>query len=160
MKRYSVVALVCVMLIAVGSLASARQTRIGIEAGNPSVVLIVRPAPFDFKVGYDFTGIATGGGSNFLHVSADVRLIDSYRLIDFLHIFLSLGAYTQLTFAESTVQLGFGARVPVGLQAFLLNGNIELFLEIVPTFDFYPSLKAFKQWQGFFGITLPLPKLR
>ena len=159
-KKTRVLALALILIVAASSLVSARQTRIGIEVGVPSVVLVFRPSPFDFKLGYDFTGLATGGGTNFIHLSADIRLIDSYQLIDFLHLFLSLGAYTQLTIETGALGFEVGARVPVGLQAFLLNGNIEVFFEVVPTFGFFPTLEAFKQWQGWLGLTLPLPKLK
>jgi len=53
-----------------------------------------------------------------------------------------------------------GARVPIGVQAFLLDGNIEIFAEIVPTFGFLPAPSVFEVWQGWIGVTLPLPKLK
>jgi hypothetical protein len=160
-RKHRFILIVVALVILLSPSVFARQTRIGIEAGSPSLVLIVRPEPFDIKVGYDFTGLATGGaGTNFIHVSGDIRLIDSYQLIDFLHLFLSLGAYAQVQFVSGSADFALGARVPVGLQAYLLSGKIEIFVEVVPTFGFLPTLNAFDQWQGWIGVTLPLPKLR
>ncbi len=157
MRKFRVIFIALILLLVFTAVANARQVRIGIEAGNPSLVLIIRPAPFDLKFGYDFTGLATGGGGNFIHLSADIRLIDSYRLIDFLHFFMSVGAYVQIATGQ---EFDVGARVPVGVQAFLLDGNIEIFAEIVPTFGFLPAPSVFQVWQGWIGVTLPLPKLK
>lgn len=144
---FSVVAVVAV---------SARPVRLGLEFGNPTGVIIVRLQPFDFKLGYDFTGLGSSDADSFVHISGDYRIIDSYHLIDFLSLFLGAGAYMQfLSGAED--DFVFGGRIPVGLQAFLFDGVLEVFLEIAPTVKFVPTITAFDDFQGYLGFTIPIP---
>ena len=114
-------------------------------------VLIIRPAPFDFKVGYDF------GGNGWLFLSADYRILSGYQFIDFLYLFLGVGAYTQVFF-QQTDALELGLRIPFGVQVFLVDNVIELFLEVAPTVGFLPTIQAFPRWQGYFGFTILVPK--
>jgi len=127
--------------------------RLGLEFGDPIAVLIIRPAPFDFKIGYDF------GGNGWLFLSADYRIVSGYQVIDFLHLFLGVGAYTQIYF-EQAGDLELGLRIPIGLQVFLVDSVIELFLEVAPTVGFMPTIQAFPRWQGYLGFTVLLPKLK
>lgn len=127
--------------------------RLGLEFGDPQVAIIIRPAPFDFKVGYSFTDNA------WLFLSGDYRIISGYQLIDFLHLFLGVGVYGQVYF-EQADQSELGLRIPVGLQVFLLDNVLELFLEVAPTVNFIPTPTAFRRWQGWFGFTILVPRLR
>lgn len=153
--------LVALALLAASANVFAEPVRIGLEFGRPTGVIVIRPEPFDFKVGYDFTGIGEGSDAgSFIHVSADYRILSSYHLIDFLSLFLGVGAYVQIYTGSAADNVNLGARIPVGVQAFLANGTVELFLEVVPTVSFVPSITAFDQFQGFVGFTVPAPKLR
>lgn len=145
--------------VSVGAFA-AEPLRVGLEFGSPSGVIIVRPAPFDIKVGYDFTDFGTDFGSNYIHVSGDYRIIDRQPLVEFLSFFLSAGAYMQIMTGDADDTFVLGGRIPVGLQAFLLDGKIEIFLEIVPTVKLLPTILAFDDWQGFLGFTVPLSVLK
>jgi len=136
------------------SLFSVSALRLGLEFGNPSAVLVIRPAPFDIKVGYNLSGTLGSGGGDFVHVSLDYRIVDAYRLIDFLHIFAGVGAYGQVYMDTEEIRLG--ARIPVGLQAFLLKNTFEIFLEIVPTVSFLPEID-FDGFQGYIGFTIKTP---
>jgi hypothetical protein len=150
MKNSLKTAIVLVILLALSAVGASAKSkgglRLGLEFGNPSAVLIIRPAPFDFKVGYNFAG------NEYLFLSADYRIISGYQLVDVLHFFLGVGAYTLIQFDSSDFNLG--ARIPVGLQVFLVDNVVELFLEIVPTVGFVPALEAFPEWQGYIGFTI------
>jgi hypothetical protein len=76
--------------------------------------------------------------------------------VDILHFFLSVGAYTNIYFEPTEFHLG--ARIPVGLQVFLIDNVLELFLEVAPTVGFLPGLEAFPEWQGFIGFTILIPR--
>ncbi|MBN1412779.1 MAG: hypothetical protein JW969_18165 [Spirochaetales bacterium] len=152
MKKIVIIAVL--ILMCVPSLFGA--LRLGVEIGNPSVVLIVRPEPFDIKIGWNFEQSFVGHGRNFLHVSADYRIVDAYRLIDFLHFFLGLGAYAQVYTGDETT-FGIGGRVPVGLNVFLVNKTIEFFIEYAFNITFIPAFGLDTQGQGYVGITIKTP---
>jgi hypothetical protein len=152
-RSRSVWLLSALLLISVTFAAPAKDQggmRLGLEFGNPNAVLIIRPSPLDFKIGYNFTEAGN------LFLSADYRILSGYQIVNFLHFFLSLGAYVQLHFTPTTVD--FGARIPVGLQVFLIDNVLEIFLEIVPTIGFLPTIIAFPEWQGYLGFTILVSK--
>jgi hypothetical protein len=149
--------LVVALLAAVAAGASAAEPlRVGLELGSPSAVIVVRPAPFDIKIGYDFTGIGSDPGSNFFHVSGDYRIIDQRPLIEFVSFYFGAGAYMQIMTGNADDTFVLGGRLPLGLQAFFLDGKIEVFLEVVPTLKLLPSIVAFEDWHGFVGVTVPV----
>jgi hypothetical protein len=135
-----------------GAFAEEGAIRLGLEFGNPTAVIIIRPGNFDFKVGYDLR--ADGN----LFLSADYRIISGYQLVDFLHLFLGLGIYGQIFFGGADFEMG--ARIPIGLQMFLLDSVLELFAEVAPTVGFVPTIEAFPQWQGYVGFTVRVPRFR
>lgn len=157
MSKAARVLVIAVLLSAVctGALFAkgSGSLRLGLEFGDPQLALIIRPAPLDFKVGYSFTDNA------WLFLSGDYRIISGYQLIDFLHMFLGVGVYCQIYF-DQVDQSELGLRIPVGLQVFLLDNVLELFLEVAPTVNFIPELTALERWQGFIGFTILVPKLR
>ena len=150
-KVFAVLVLLLVVATATVSAADRSSLRLGLEFGDPMAVLIIRPAPFDFKIGYDF------GGNGWLFLSADYRIVSGYPVIDFLHLFLGVGAYTQIFF-QQTDALELGLRIPFGVQVFLVDNVIELFLEVAPTVGFLPTIQAFPRWQGYVGFTILVPK--
>ena len=119
------ITLILLTLAALGAFAERGTFRLGLEFGNPTAVIIIRPGNFDFKVGYD---LRTNGN---LFLSADYRIISGYQLIDFLHVFLGVGAYGQIFF-DGVSPFELGARIPIGLQVFLLDSVLELFAEKPP----------------------------
>jgi hypothetical protein len=151
-RAYKVALVLILLLVAVTATVSAqkRSLRLGLEFGDPLAVIIVRPAPFDFKVGYDFQD------SGWIFVSGDYRIISGYQLIDVLHMFLGVGAYIQIPFDDGDLE--FGAQIPVGLQVFLINNVLELFLEVAPTVGFVPTIEAFPRWLGYAGFTILIPR--
>jgi hypothetical protein len=156
-KRAFKVFVVLVVLFAAStatvSAVGGGSLRLGLEFGDPLAVLIIRPAPFDFKIGYDFRD------NGWLFLSADYRIVSGYQVIDFLHLFLGVGAYTQIYFQQAS-SLELGLRIPFGLQVFLIDNVVELFVEVAPTVGFLPSITAFPRWQGYFGFTILVPRLR
>ena len=157
MKRaFKLIIVLIVLFVAVTTTVSAANRgslRLGLEFGDPIAVLIIRPAPFDFKIGYDLQD------NGWLFLSADYRIVSGYQLIDFVHLFLGVGAYTQIYFQQSDA-LELGLRIPFGLQVFLIDNVVELFLEVAPTVGFLPTIQAFPRWQGYFGFTILIPKFR
>ena len=155
MKRaFKLIIVLIVLFVAVTTTVSAANRgslRLGLEFGDPIAVLIIRPAPFDFKIGYDLQD------NGWLFLSADYRIVSGYQLVDFVHLFLGVGAYTQIYFQQSDA-LELGLRIPFGLQVFLIDNVIELFLEVAPTVGFLPTIQAFPRWQGYFGFTILIPK--
>ena len=155
MKRaFKVLVILIVLFGAVTTTVSAANKgslRLGLEFGEPIAVLIIRPAPFYFKIGYDLQD------NGWLFLSADYRIVSGYHLIDFLHLFLDVGAYTQIYFQQSDA-FELGLRIPFGLQVFLIDNVIELFVEVAPTVGFLPTIQAFPRWQGYFGFTILIPK--
>jgi hypothetical protein len=152
-RNLKIFLLLVLLLPVVAFTASAKEKgglRLGLEFGNPHAVIIIRPSPFDFKIGYNF---AEAGN---LFLSADYRIIDGYQIVDFLHFFLGLGAYVRLHFEPTTVD--FGARIPIGLQVFLIHNVLEIFLEVAPTVGFIPTIVAFPEWQGYIGFTILVSK--
>jgi hypothetical protein len=140
-----------VLLVGAATAASAQRggLRLGLEFGDPTASIVVRPGPFDLKVGYDFSSNA------WIFVQGDYRIIDAYRLIDFVHLFLGVGAYAQIYFHDG---VDIGVCIPVGLQAFLLNNVLELFLEVAPTVGFLPVISPFERWLGYVGFTILIPR--
>lgn len=152
LKVIAILILLFVVAAASVSASSKGSLRLGLEFGDPVAVLIIRPAPFDFKIGYSFEA-----NNPWLFLSFDYRIVSGYQLIDFLHLFLGVGAYTQLPFQQlSDSQLGL--RIPIGVQVFLVDNVIELFAEVAPTVGFLPTIQAFPRWQGYFGFTILVPK--
>jgi hypothetical protein len=153
-KRFKIVIVGLLLLTCgVAGLSARDSLRLGLEFGEPLAVVIVRPAPLDFRIGYNFQE-----DNPTIFFSADYRIISGYHLVDILHMFLSLGAYTQLYLddaAENTLDLG--ARIPVGLQVFLLKSALEFFVEVAPTVEFVPTIEPFKDFQGYIGFTIRLP---
>ena len=152
MKNGFKVAMVLMVLLALGAAeasAKGKGLRLGLEFGNPNAVIIIRPSPLDFRIGYNFAS------PGYLFFSADYRIVDAYQIVDFLHFFLAVGAYTNIYFEPADFHLG--ARIPVGLQVFLVKNVLELFLEVAPTVGFLPGLTAFPEWQGFIGFTVRIP---
>ncbi len=150
MKHGFKVVVVLLVLLALGAVgASAKGLRLGLEFGNPHAVLIIRPSPLDFRIGYNFAS------PGYLFLAADYRIVDAYQIVDILHFFLGVGLYTEIFFEPADFSLG--ARIPLGLQVFLVKNVLELFLEVAPTVGFLPGLVAFPEWQGFIGFTVRIP---
>jgi len=149
-KTFAVLVVLLVLAAASAAAKGSGGLRLGIAAGYPNAVIVVRPSPLDFKIGYNFAD-----GAN-IFLSGDYRIINERELVDFLKFFLGVGAYAQLNFDPT--DFDFGARIPIGLQAFLLDGVLELFLEVAPTIGFLPAFTAFQNWQAYFGFTVLIPR--
>jgi len=150
LKFTAVLGILLAFAAAGGWAAGKGSLRLGLEFGNPNAVLIIRPAPMDFRIGYNFAQ------SGYLFLSADYRILNGYQIADFLHFFLGVGAYTNIYFEPADFSLG--ARIPLGLQVFLFDNVLELFLEVAPTVGFLPALSAFPEWQGYIGFTILIPR--
>jgi hypothetical protein len=150
----------CLLLAAAAAGASTEPTRVGLEIGNPSGAIVIRPAPFDIKIGYDFTGVASReGGDDYLQLSCDYRLMDRYPLTDGLSLYVAAGGYLRILTTTTQDSFVLGGRLPVGLQVFVAGGTVEIFLELVPTVTLLPTIVAFDDWQGFLGFTVPVSAL-
>ncbi len=151
MRKTGKVAVFVLVLLTLGVASAVARDgglRVGLEVGDPPAVIIIRPAPLDFKIGYNFDR-----SNPYLFLSGDYRLISGYQLVEFLHFFLGVGLYTQIYF-NNPGSTDFGARIPFGLQVFLFNSVLELFVEVAPTVGFLPAIRPFPHWQGWVGFTL------
>ncbi len=149
----------CLLLGAASARGFAEPTRVGLEFGNPSGVIIIRPAPLDIKIGYDFTGVASREGESYLQISCDYRFMDRHALTDDLSLYVSAGGYLRVLTADTQDSVVLGGRLPVGLQVFVAEGAVEIFVEIVPTVTLLPTIVAFDDWQGFVGFTVAVTTL-
>ena len=77
-------------------------------------------------------GFSTGGGSFSLGATADWWLYNA-SLISILSLYVGPGVYLDLNIYDGNVAFGAGVRVPVGLQAWIIE-PLELFFEVAPTF--------------------------
>lgn len=83
--------------------------------------------PAVFGVGFSF-----GTDSFALGVTADWWLYYT-NLFSIVALYIGPGAYVDINIANGAARLGAGLRIPVGLQAWVLD-PLELFLEVAPTF--------------------------
>ena len=115
----------------------AQSSRLGLAAGIPNGVLVYRPAPFDFRFGYDFSP-----RQEFVFLSADWRFIDNQPIVGVLHFSVGVGAYgkffPQGRKDSDTFNADWGVRVPAGVSVLLLDNFLELFVEFAPSIDLYP----------------------
>lgn len=96
---------------------------------GPGVLLSFSPDAYPIVAG---VGFSFGDGSFTMGVTADWWLYHT-NLVSVLSLYIGPGAYLDLAINNGNASLGIGARVPVGLQAWILD-PLELFLEIAPTF--------------------------
>jgi len=131
--------------------AQPGTVRVGVELGNPTVALIVRPHPFDLRVGYD---LARPRDS--LFISADYRVVDRYPLGGSLSLYVGAGAFAAVERAAPN-RVRIGLRLPAGLQLSIAGDALEMFVEAVPILEVYPGL-AFNPaaMQGYAGLTVRL----
>lgn len=127
------------------------DTRIGLGLGTPNTVLVVRPHPFDFKVGYDFTE-----GNQFVYLAGDLRFVNLQPLAEPVHFSLGFGGYMKFYMDSEAGSDDFfegGLRLPVGLSLLLLDDFFEIFVEVSPGIDLYPkpqfSDDPVQAWLGF-----------
>ena len=132
--------------------AQSGGVRVGVALGNPTVALIVRPHPFDLRVGYDFLRPRDS-----LFISADYRVVDRYPLAGSVALYVSAGAFAAIERAAPN-RFRIGLRLPAGLQLSVAGDALELFVEVVPILEVYPGL-AFNPAaaQGYAGFTVRLP---
>ena len=158
MKRaFKVVVVLFVLFVVATTTVSAADKgslRLGLEFNGGTdvsrAVLIIRPAPFDIKVGYNFAQADSA-----VYLSGDYRIVSGYQLIDFLHLFISAGAFVEIG-GDPDAFVG-GLHVPIGLQLFLVDNVIEIFAELIPAIPLFPS-PDFLPWRGGIGFTILVPK--
>lgn len=113
-----------------------RHSRIGFGVGTPNAVIIYRPAPFDFRGGYDFSE-----GNQFIFLSGDWRPTGNIPLTGPLYFYFGIGGYAKFYPEAENSEDWFegGTRLPIGLSLMFLDNVAELFFEVAPGFDLYPK---------------------
>ena len=98
------------------------------ETVGPGALLSLRLDSFPavFGVGW------SAKGDFQLGLTADWWLFHT-NLVSILSLYVGPGLYLDLGITGGTASLGIGVRVPVGLQAWIID-PLELFLELAPTF--------------------------
>jgi len=154
MKRSLKVVTILMVLLAVGTAGAWAQAKAACAWGWSSAIRMPcsssAPRLSTSRFGYNFAA------PGYLFLSADYRIVSGYQIVDFLHFFLGVGACTIIQFEPGDFSLG--ARIPLGVQVFLIDNVLELFLEVAPTVGFIPALVAFPEWQGFIGFTILIPR--
>ena len=158
MKRALKVVVILIVLFvaatATVSAASKGSLRLGLEFiggdNQRTGVIVIRPAPFDLKVGYNFEQ-----DNGWIYVSGDYRIVSGYPIVDFLHLFLSAGAYIQVS--GEPYPFVPGLHIPLGLQIFLIDNVIEIFAEWTPSVGLLPKPSLYP-WRGGIGFTILVPK--
>lgn len=149
---FTLVIAAVVLLTAVPTLEAQRRrdTRIGFGFGTPNTVFVVRPNPFDFKLGYDFTE-----GEEFIYLGADLRVLNQRVISRPLHFSAGIGGYTKLypNAVDDEASFEGGLRLPVALSVLLLGDLLELYVEVAPGIDLYPKARfsddPVQAWVGF-----------
>ena len=98
-------------------------------------------------------GASLGTGYSAVGFTADLWMAKG-KLIDFLNYYAGPGIYLGLAGNNNDFRMNGGLRIPIGVNAFLLNNTLELFLELAPAFGIlladpvkFPTLGL----QGAFG---------
>lgn len=149
--------IVWVLVIVIGVVTAAdleaqtrgRDTRVGFGFGTPNTVLVVRPEPFDVKLGYDFTE-----GNEFIYLGADLRLLNQREIQAPLHFSLGFGGYTKFYAGDDSDDVFEGGfRTPIALSLLLIDDFLELYVEVAPGLDLYPRARfsddPVQAWLGF-----------
>lgn len=158
MKKAALLALL-VGVVSVSNLSAlgigaAFTPNFGFNSGTPSapggaaLTFKLDQSPAVFGV-----GASLGSGYSALGVTADWWMAKG-KLIDFLSWYAGPGLFVGVAGNDNAFALNGGVRVPVGINAYLLNGTLELFLELAPAFGIrlgdpivFPTLGL----QGAFG---------
>jgi hypothetical protein len=118
---------------------------------------VYRPAPFDFKGGYDLSS-----GNQYIFLAGDIRLIDNRQIVGVLHGSFGIGLYGKLypegrDDDDDSIDYDAGTRLPFALSVLLLDDFLEFFVEVAPGLDFYPKPQFSNQpIQVFAGATIQL----
>jgi len=144
MSKTIVLVLALVLACAVG--ASAYEIGIGAEymfyttglSHNALLSLRLWPAPFQLGVG------ATFGSAPSFSITGDWWLKAGAISGSPLGYYLAVGGFVTLP------DVSFGARIPLGLQLWLIGDLLELFLEAVP----YAGLDIMPSTMGIYGVGL------
>lgn len=158
LRRFLIVIVLASLVATIPVTAQARRgsTRFGAAFGMPNGVLIYRPSPLDFKLGYDLTE-----GKQYIFLSGDMRLIDNRHISGVLHGTFGIGLYGKLYLDgrddDEDISFDGGTRVPLALSVLLLDNFLEFFVELAPGLDLYPRLQFAEQpIQLFAGFTVQL----
>jgi hypothetical protein len=146
MRKITVLALALILACAVG--ASAFEIGIGAEymfyttglSHNALLTLRAWPAPFQLGVG------ATFGSAPSFSITGDWWLRAGGISGSPLGYYVAVGGFVTMP------DITFGARLPLGLQLWLLGDLLELFIEAVP----YAGLDVMPSTTGIYGVGLGL----
>ncbi|NCN05965.1 MAG: hypothetical protein GW949_10085 [Spirochaetales bacterium] len=132
-KRIVLIGLI--LLLTAGGTGLFAKSAIGVSAGLPigpglagsNVMLSLKIDSFPLLLGL---GAQLGDSAN-IGITADYWITNP-NLTGILNWYLGVGGYLGIGI-DSDVQVDLGFRIPVGLNIFILDRALELFLEIAPT---------------------------
>ena len=133
-KRIALIFLVLLML-GTGTMAFAK-TGLGVAAGAPiggnlpgtNTMLSLKIDSVPLLLGI---GVRVRNDNFNIGITAD-NWIANNNLIDFLNWYIGVGGYVGLGIGGNA-SIDAGIRIPIGLNTFLLDRVLELFLEVAPT---------------------------
>lgn len=131
MKKFLLLGLLTAVLAGQASalgLGAAFTAPIGSSGVNPGAELSFKldNAPYVFGL-----GVYASNGNFHIGATADLWMAQG-KLIDFLNYYVGPGLYAGLSSASNVTVIDAGLRIPVGINAFLLNNKLEFFFELAP----------------------------
>ena len=132
MKKTILAAAILVAVVATPAFSFGIGGAFGLDfAGGsvgPGALLSFSPDSHPLVLG---VGASFGEGFFALGLTGDWWLYHT-GLISILSLYIGPGLYVDLNVVNENASLGIGARIPIGLQAWIID-PLELFLEIAPT---------------------------
>ncbi|MBN1525698.1 MAG: hypothetical protein JW904_14570 [Spirochaetales bacterium] len=106
---------------------------------NGAALLFKTPwLPIMFGVSARFTEPDSAIG-----ITADWWLVGPIHLIGPVNLYLGPGLYFWMIMNDQTDNMGFGMRIPLGFQIFIIPSTFEIFLEPALRIEFLPQLPDF-----------------
>ena len=138
------VVLIVVMAAPVFSFGIGGAFSLGFAGGTvgPGAMVSLKLDEFPAVIG---VGASFGGGNFQFGATADWWLW-STNLVSILDMYIGPGLFLEI----GTNNFGIGVRIPIGLQAFIID-PLELFLELAPTIGFSGGTFPAFGLQGAFG---------
>ncbi|MCQ2604857.1 MAG: hypothetical protein MJ215_07480 [Spirochaetia bacterium] len=123
---------IAAILVLLPMVVSAQEKRIGIELGHPNTALTFEYNSWNVKGGYDFTS-----GKQFIFGSLSYTIINSRPIVGPLAGSVGAGIFARYEFKHADFDTG--VNIPLSLEYPLMDGFLELFVEVAPGLELLPK---------------------
>ena len=136
MKRFILILTVLVLLSGFSLFAEAigGGFSYGLDTGAGGAVFYFSIPQVPFTMVGINASLDGNGGSNHIGITDDYWFYHDH-LSGILKLYVGLGFYAGITTGGDQTDFDFGGRVPIGLQAFVID-PLEIFIDVAPTFGF------------------------